>query len=108
MILMFVTGLLVSGDMQFNAFRNTIVNVDENIQYLIDMRGQEIDRLTYRQRHLAAFRTVQDVLSEDRRLVIIHFDQLLESMDVLIDFDGQKVICSTYSAILLNCNPYTP
>jgi hypothetical protein len=107
-LLMYVTGLLVAGDMQFNAFRNTIVNVDENIQYLIDMRGAEIDRLTYRQRHLAAFRTVQDLLGEDRHLVIIYFDELLENMDVLIDFDGRKVICTTYSAILLNCNPYTP
>jgi hypothetical protein len=107
-VVMYVTGLLVQGDLQFNAFRNTIVSVDENIQFLIDMRGQEIDRLTYRQRHLAAFRTVQDLLSEDRHLVVIYFDQILEGMDVLIDFDGQAVICTTYSGSLLNCNPYTP
>lgn len=88
--------------------REAIIGLDQTIQFSLDHRGEEIDKVTSRQMHLAAFRSVQDSLDDERRLVITSFDTLMENIYVAVNFNGQWVDCLTVVGSPINCKAITP
>ncbi len=83
--------------------REPVETVNSAVQFLIDHEGQEIDPLTYRQMHLASFRTVQDLITPQREFVISGYTVLLEEVQVLARFGDAWVECELLYSQLLSC-----
>jgi uncharacterized protein with PQ loop repeat len=88
--------------------RQPIQSLDLTIQFTLNNRDREVDPKVARELHVAALRTVQDWLSEDRRLVVGQYDQLLENINVLVNFNGVWVECETIFGHPLYCQPISP
>lgn len=104
--------MLISGGVadSFNnkPMRDPIVNLDAVIQFAVDTRGQEVDPVVSREKHLAAFRQIQDIVQESRQLAVSRYDPLLENIYILINFDGHLAECITFYTYPVNCTPITP
>lgn len=106
-ILMLISGS-VADSLNNKPLRDPIIGLDATIQFILDMRGQEIDPAISREKHLASFRFITDDIHESRQMVISHYDRLLENIEVLINFNGQWVKCPTFYGSPLTCQPITP
>jgi hypothetical protein len=104
---MLVIGL-TTDDFSNQSARAAIIGLDRTIQFSLDHRGEEIDKNISREMHLAALRTVQDSVSETRRLLMTSYDPLIENIQVAVDFNGQWVNCLTMVGSPLNCTVITP
>jgi hypothetical protein len=105
--LMLISGGVADGLIN-KPLRAPILGLDETIQFMVDMRGQEVDKAISREKHLASFRNIQDVIQESRNLVVSRYDKLLENIDVLINFDGQWVECPTFYGFTMTCQSISP
>lgn len=106
-ILMLISGG-VSDSLNNKPLRDPIIALDSTFQFIIDTRGQEIDKATSREKHLASFRFIQQDVTEKRQLVVSHYDRLLENFEVLINFDGKWAMCPTFFSSPLTCQPISP
>jgi hypothetical protein len=106
-ILMLISGS-VADSLNNKPLRDPILGLDETIQFMLDTRGQEIDPAVSREKHLASFRTIQDDIQESRSLVVSRYDRFLENVQVLVNFNGQWVECSTFYGAPLTCQPISP
>ncbi len=106
-ILLAISGAIVDN---FNnqSMRDPLINIDRIIQFSLDNRGKEIDKKVARELHLAALRTVEDVMQEQRKLVVTRYDELNENIHVAINFDGHWADCLTIVGIPINCEPISP
>jgi hypothetical protein len=98
----------VSLSLNNKPLRDPILALDNTIQFIVDTRGQEVDKATSRERHLASFRYIVDDIQETRQMVISRYDRLLENVYILINFNGQWVECPTFFSIPLTCQPISP
>ncbi|RJP48959.1 MAG: hypothetical protein C4583_13650 [Anaerolineaceae bacterium] len=106
-ILMLISGS-VSDSLNNKPLRDPIIALDSTFQFILDTRGQEIDKATSREKHLASFRLIQQDVTENRQLVVSHYDRLLENIEVLVNFDGKWAICPTFFNSPLTCQPISP
>lgn len=106
-VLMLISGG-VSDSLNNKPLRDPILALDSTFQFIIDTRGQEIDKATSREKHLASFRFIQQDVTESRQLVVSHYDSLLENIEVLINFDGKWAVCPTFFNSPLTCQPISP
>lgn len=106
-VLMLISGG-VSDSLNNKPLRDPIVALDSTFQFILDTRGQEIDKATSREKHLASFRFIQEGVTENRQLVVSHYDRLLENIDVLINFNGKWAVCPTFFNSPLTCQPVSP
>ena len=85
-----------TGDSLFNRhFRESIQIVDELIQFSLDNAGAEIPVDIARKMHLGALSPVKDVIVPERKLTLSNYDQYLGHIDILVDFQGKWVKCTT-------------
>ena len=105
--LMLISGGVADGLVN-KPLRDPIVLMDETFQFIIDTRGQEVDKAASRDKHLASFRNITDVIQESRQLVVSQYDRLLENVTILINFNGQWVECPTFYSLPLTCQPISP
>ncbi len=84
-------------------FREPVQVVDDLIQYAADHEGQEIPRATARKLHLSAVRNISSLLQKPRSLNLVGFDSHLGQMDILVNFDGLLVKCTTIYAQPTDC-----
>jgi len=98
----------VSDSLNNQPLRDPILATDETIQFILDTRGQEVDKATSREKHLASFRYIMDDIHESRQLIVSRYDRLLENVYILINFNGQWVECPTFFSIPLTCKPISP
>lgn len=88
--------------------RDPILGLDTTIQFIVDMRGQSIDKATSREKHLASFRFIDPAIQDSRQLIVSRYDRLLENIYVLINFDGQWAECPTFFGTPLTCQFISP
>jgi len=106
-ILMLISGGVADG-LNNKPMREPIIALDETFQFILDTRGQEIDKATSREKHLASFRFIQQDVTESRQLVVSRYDRLLENIHVLVNFNGKWAECPTFFNSPLTCQPISP
>lgn len=84
-------------------FREPVQVVDSMIQFAADNEGVEIPAATARKLHLSSVRNITDLLHKPRRLVLAAFDPQLGLMEILVNFDGSLVKCTTIYAQPSDC-----
>ncbi|MBV6394902.1 MAG: hypothetical protein HFACDABA_00472 [Anaerolineales bacterium] len=106
-ILLFVSGTLA--DSLYNQpLREPLISMNNTIQFALDHQGLEVNSKAARQMHLSSLRPVEPYIAAERRLVVSAFDPLLEKVDILINFEGHWVECSTIFNNPLNCASVSP
>jgi hypothetical protein len=103
LILMAICGTIVDG-LNNELLRSPIDVLNTTIQYSIDHRGKEIDLMESRRMHLAALRTVEPLITPERKYIISGYDQFLEQVQVLIRFEKGWVECKLVANQLIICN----
>ena len=90
--------------------REPVQIINNLLQFAQDNVGVEVPKTKARQMHLSATNQLGTLIQKSRRLELISIDQNLVMMDVLVDFEGTKVKCSTIfsqptDCIILTSNP---
>ena len=106
-VVMLVSGS-IADSLNNQPLRDPLVSMNKTIQFALDHRGKEVNPKAARDVHLASLRPVQDLITENRRLVVSKFDPLLENVTILINFDGNWVACGTIFTNPLNCQAVSP
>ena len=101
--LMAICGTIVDG-LNNELLRSPIDALNSTIQYSIDHRGQEIDRLESRRMHLSALRTIEDLITPERRLIVSGYDEFLEQIQILVRFDKVWAECVVIYNQVSICN----
>ena len=84
-------------------FREPLQVVDDLIQFAADNEGQEVPRAIARSKHLSAVNQIEGLLQSSRQLTLLAFDPNLGLMDILVDFEGSLVKCTTIYAQPTDC-----
>jgi len=100
-----VIASLMSSNMINEQLRAPLLATDDAIQFAIDHQNASVDPVLARQMHLATINTVSDLFDRPRRLFLGKYDDFFSQVDVMIDFNGDWVDCSTAYAQPVNCNP---
>jgi hypothetical protein len=102
LILMAICGTVVD-TLNNELLRSPIDTVDTTIQFILENRGKEIDVLEARRRHLGALRTVNDLITPERKFIVSGYDQFLEQVQVLARFEEAWVECELIANQLIFC-----
>jgi hypothetical protein len=102
LVLMAICGTIVD-TLNNELLRSPIDAVDTTVQFLLDHRGKEIDPLESRRLHLGALRTVEHLVTPERKFIISKYDQFLEQVQVLARFESAWVECDLIVNQLLSC-----
>ena len=102
LILMAICGTIVD-TLNNELLRSPVDSVNTTVQFILDNRGKEIDVLEARRMHLGALRTVDDLISPERKYIVSGYDQYLEQVQVLARFDKVWVECELVVSQLLSC-----
>jgi hypothetical protein len=102
LILMAICGTIVDS-LNNELLRSPIDTVDTTIQFILENRGREIDGLEARRRHLGALRTVNDLITPERKFIVSGYDQFLEQVQVLARFEKAWVECELIANQLIIC-----
>ncbi len=100
--LMGITGFMVD-NLNNAPFREPLVLTDETIQFVADHLGQEVEPKLARTMHMSALRTITDLVTEPRQLLVGEFDQDLGNIHVLVRFGEEWVDCLTVYNQMSNC-----
>lgn len=93
-----------SGDSVLNRhLREPLLKVDKLVQFSIDNQGKEISPDVAHTMRIAALNPVKELVTDRRSLILSNFDQYLGQVDVLVDFDGEWVKCTTIYSQVTNC-----
>lgn len=85
-----------SADGLYNrVIREPILIVDNLLQFAADNLDKEVPPTTVRAMHLSAVNTIKEYLPRERTLILSNFDQSFGQIDVLINFSGYWVKCTT-------------
>lgn len=85
--------------------RDPILKVDELLQFAYDNSGKEVSAEVARKMHLGAVSTIEGYLSRERKLILSNFDNAMGQIDILVDFDGRWVKCTTIYSQITMCKP---
>jgi hypothetical protein len=102
LVLMAICGTIVDS-LNNELLRAPVSALDTTIQFAIDNRGKEIDPLKSRQMHLAALRTVENLITPERRFIVSGYNAFLEEVQVLARFEKGWVECKLISNQLISC-----
>jgi hypothetical protein len=84
-------------------FREPIQALDELFQFALDNQGKELDKVLIRRKHLKTVEGMEDILPRSRQLTLIAFDEYLAQMDILVNFEGVWVKCTTIYSQPIMC-----
>lgn len=111
-ILLIVALMAIAGNTMDNMnnqlLRGPISALNVTIQFFIDHQGEDIDPTLSRRMHLASLRTVKDVVTPERRLIISGYDETLEEVQVLARFQEAWVECEVLYEQPLSCEQLGP
>lgn len=102
LVLMAICGTIVD-TLNNELLRSPIGSVNTTIQFVLDHRGKEIDINESRRLHLAALRTVDHLITPERKFIISGYDQYLEQVQVLARFEKGWVECGLVVNQLITC-----
>jgi len=77
--------------------RAPLLLIDQTMQFVLDCENKPVDRIQSAELSLGAIAPVRDLLHKPRRLILSEYDMPLETMAVLVDFDGIWARCSVFS-----------
>jgi hypothetical protein len=100
-----VLASVMSGNMINEQLRAPLLATDDMIQFAVVNQNSTVDPDLARRMHLGAVNTFSDLINRPRRLFLGHYDEYFSQVDVLIDFDGKWVDCSTIIAQPGFCKP---
>jgi hypothetical protein len=93
-VLMGISGVLMD-DLVNARFRNAIYSVDSSIEFNLAHPNGNYEFDEGRIYHASALQNVIHLISQDHRLVVQDFDETLEIVKVLIQFEDGYVVCGT-------------
>jgi hypothetical protein len=102
LVLMAICGTIVD-TLNNELLRSPIDTVNTTIQFILDNRGKEIDALESRRMHLGALRTVENLITPERKFIVSGYDQYLEQVQVLARFETAWVECDLIVNQLISC-----
>jgi hypothetical protein len=102
LVLMAICGTVVD-NMNNEHLRSPVDALNSTIQFSIDNRGKKVDPLTSRQMHLAGLRTVEGLITPERKFVISGYDVSLVEIQVLARFEKNWVECKLVANQLISC-----
>lgn len=83
--------------------REPVQIVDNLVDFAYENRENEVSSDLARKMHLNALKPVQDLITDQHRLILSNFDQYFGQVDVLVDFNGHWVKCITIYNQVTNC-----
>lgn len=92
-VLMSICGVIVDNGLINEPLRSAIKATDDTIQYVIDNRGKDVDLAEARRMHAGAFRTIQDAVTQKRKIIVSSYDKTLGDVNILIQFESSWVEC---------------
>lgn len=101
-LLMGIAGTIVDG-LNNELLRTPINQLDAAIQFFVDNKGKEVDPATSRKMRQGSLRAVEELITEDRRLVVSGYNEYLEEVDVLVKFEDAWVECLVLYGQPSNC-----
>jgi hypothetical protein len=102
LILMAICGTIVDS-LNNELLRSPVDSFNTTIQFALDHRGKEVDLLESRRMHLAALRPVENLVTPEHKLIISGYDQFLEQVQVLAQFEKAWVECKLIVNQLITC-----
>lgn len=85
-------------------FRESIQQVDKIISFTLAHAGQEVPAEEALKMRLFVFNQVEDLVTEERGLILSNFDEMLGQVDVLVSFNGQWVKCPVIYNQVVTCS----
>jgi hypothetical protein len=99
----FFAGAGFTADSNFNnELRIPLVAMNEKLDYVHSVDTESLS--DYQQRLLRRYTKLDVDLEGERKLVIGSFDQFMSSIKVLINFEGDWVVCNVMSGRPSSCN----
>jgi hypothetical protein len=105
LVIFLASGML--SDMINQQLRAPLVATNYLIQFAIDHQNTSVDPVIARQMHLSTVDPISDLINRPRRLFLGQYDETFLQVDVLIDFGGEWVDCTTVSNQLVFCKSIT-
>ena len=102
-VLMGICGTIVDNGLINEPLRSAVEATDHTIQYVVDQRGKEVNLAEARQMHTGAFRSTQDLVTAERKMVVSSYDSSLGEVRILIQFKGSWVECQVFYNQLSSC-----
>lgn len=99
-----VCGVIVDG-LNNEPLRRAIINMDATIQFVLDHRGQEVDKAEARANHAGTLRVFTDDLSTSRELLIGGYDAQLGEVNLLVEFEELLLKCTVLYGQPAFCAP---
>jgi hypothetical protein len=102
MILMAIGGSTMD-NLNNELLRGPIDAINSTTQFFIAHQGEHIEPIQTRQMHLASLRTVQDLVTPERKFIISGYDEFLGDVQVLARFETAWVECEVLYNQPLSC-----
>lgn len=102
MVLMAISGSTMD-NLNNELLRSPIDAINSTTQFFIDHRGEDIAPVDTRRMHLASLRTVDDLVTPERKFIISGYDELLGDVQVLARFQKAWVECEVLYNQPLSC-----
>ncbi|MBP9676058.1 MAG: hypothetical protein KBD67_04900 [Anaerolineaceae bacterium] len=85
-------------------FREAIQQVDKIIVFSLDHAGEEVPSEEAMKMRQFVFSHVEDLITEERGLILSNFDETLGQIDILVDFNGHWVKCPVIYNQVITCS----
>ena len=102
LVLVGIAGTIVDG-LNNELLRMPVEELNTTIQFAVDHKGQHIDSAESRKMRQASLRTVKDLVTERRKLIVSGYDAYLGEVNVLIKFEKAWVECQVFYNQPVNC-----
>jgi hypothetical protein len=98
-----VLASVMSSNMINEQLRAPLLGTNNTIQFFIDNQNTSVDPIIARQMHMSTISDISSVINRPRRLFLGQYDDYYGQVNVLIDFTGEWVNCSTVYAQPVFC-----
>ena len=92
-VIMLINGSIVD-NLNNQPLRSAVLELNSTIQFAVDHQGEEVDRVLARAMRISSLRSVEDVISQPRQLIVGSYDQWLGQISVLVRFGDTWVDCA--------------
>ena len=103
MVLMAIAGSIMDNGLINQPLRDSIVAIDNTIQFITDNRGKEVDKEQARRMHTGAFRAIDDSVTMERKSIVSGYDALLGEINILVKFERDWVECQVFYNQPISC-----
>lgn len=105
--IMLINGAMIEGFYN-QSMREAVVNLDQTIQFSLDTHGMDTTSDQARELHAASLRTIQNIITPERRLAVSQFDSMFGSINVAVNFGGNWADCLVVYGRPVNCKAVQP